>query len=131
MEEEGRARHGKGQAWRVRESLRRGRGRVPYSAKEKLGWGGWAKTAGGSACGFWEPMLSHSVLSDSLQYPLNCTPSGSFVHGILQARILELVTIPFSRGSSQPRDRTLVSSICRQQICRQILYHLSHQGSPL
>ena len=108
MEEEGRARHGKGQAWRVRESLRRGRGRVPYSAKEKLGWGGWAKTAGGSACGFWEPMLSHSVLSDPLQHPLNCIPSGSSVHGILQARILELVTIPFSRGSSQPRDQTQV-----------------------
>ena len=92
----------------MRESLRRGRGRVPYSAKEKLGWGGWAKTAGGSACGFWEPMLSHSVLSDPLQHPLNCIPSGFSVHGILQARILELVTIPFSRGSSQPRDQIQV-----------------------
>ena len=33
------------------------------------------------------------------------------VHGILQARILEWVAIPFSRGSSQPRDQTQVSSI--------------------
>ena len=33
------------------------------------------------------------------------------VHGILQARILELVALPFSRGSSQPRDRTQVSHI--------------------
>ena len=33
------------------------------------------------------------------------------VHGILQARILEWVAFPFSRGSSQPRDRTQVSSI--------------------
>ena len=33
------------------------------------------------------------------------------VHGILQARILEWVAIPFSRGSSQPRDRTQVSRI--------------------
>ena len=33
------------------------------------------------------------------------------VHGILQARILEWVAIPFSRGSSQPRDRTQVSHI--------------------
>ena len=33
------------------------------------------------------------------------------VHGILQARILELVAFPFSRGSSQPRDRTQVSRI--------------------
>ena len=33
------------------------------------------------------------------------------VHGILQARILEWVAFPFSRGSSQPRDRTLVSRV--------------------
>ena len=36
---------------------------------------------------------------------------GSSVHGILQARILEWVPISFSRGSSQPRDRTQVSCI--------------------
>ena len=36
-------------------------------------------------------------------------PPGSSVHGILQERILEVVVIPFSRGSSQSRDRTLVS----------------------
>ena len=33
---------------------------------------------------------------------LDCSPSGSSVHRILQARILEWVAIPFSRGSSQP-----------------------------
>jgi len=33
------------------------------------------------------------------------------VHGILQARILEGVAFPFSRGSSQPRDRTQVSHV--------------------
>ena len=37
--------------------------------------------------------------------------SGSSVHGILLARILEWVAIPFSRGSSQPRDPTRVSYI--------------------
>ena len=37
--------------------------------------------------------------------------SGTSVHGILQARILEWVAIPFSRGSSQPRDQTQVSCI--------------------
>ena len=37
--------------------------------------------------------------------------TGSSVHGILQARILEWVAIPFSRGSSQPRDWTQVSCI--------------------
>ena len=36
---------------------------------------------------------------------------GFSVHGILQARILEWVAIPFSRGSSQPSDRTQVSRI--------------------
>ena len=40
----------------------------------------------------------------TLCYPVDCGPPGSFVHGILQARILEWVTIPFSRRSSQPRD---------------------------
>ena len=43
--------------------------------------------------------------------PTNCSPPGFSVHGILQARILEWIAIPFSRGSSQPRDWTLVSCI--------------------
>ena len=42
---------------------------------------------------------------------MNCSPPGSSVCGILQARILEWVAIPFFSGSSQPRDRTLVSCI--------------------
>ena len=45
-------------------------------------------------------------------------------HGILQARILELVAVPFSRGSSQPRD-----SDPNLPHDRQMLYQLSHQGS--
>ena len=40
-----------------------------------------------------------------------CDPMDYTVHGILQARILEWVAIPFSRGSSQPRDQTHVSCI--------------------
>ena len=43
--------------------------------------------------------------------PKNCSPPGSSVHGIFQARMLEWVTIPFSSGSSQPRDWTQVSCI--------------------
>ena len=43
--------------------------------------------------------------------PVDCSPPVSSVHGILQAGILEWVAIPFSRGSSQPRDRTQVSHI--------------------
>ena len=43
--------------------------------------------------------------------PTLCYPMDYTVHGILQARILEWVAFPFSRGSSQPRDRTHVSRI--------------------
>ena len=43
--------------------------------------------------------------------PTDCSPPDFSVHGILQARILEWIIIPFSRGSSQTRDRTLVSCI--------------------
>ena len=42
---------------------------------------------------------------------MGCSPPGSSVRGILQARILEWVAIPFSRGSSRPRDQTQVSHI--------------------
>ena len=38
--------------------------------------------------------------------PVDCSPPGSSVHGILQARILEWVAISLSRGYSRPRDRT-------------------------
>ena len=41
--------------------------------------------------------------------PMDCSPPSSSVHVILQARILEWVAMPASRGSSQPRDQTLVS----------------------
>ena len=55
--------------------------------------------------------------------PMDCSPLGSSVHGVLQARIVEWVDMPSSKGSSQPRDWTLVS--CTEGG----LYHLSHQGS--
>ena len=42
-------------------------------------------------------------------YPTLCDPMAYTVHGILQARILEWVAFPFSRGSSQPRDQTQIS----------------------
>ena len=43
--------------------------------------------------------------------PVDCSPPGSSVHEIFQARILEWVAISFARGSSQPRDWTWVSLI--------------------
>ena len=57
--------------------------------------------------------------------PMDCSPPGYSAHGILQVRILEQVAIPFSRGSSQPRDRTQVSCIAGG-----VFYCLSRQGSP-
>ena len=44
-------------------------------------------------------------------YPVECSPPGSSVHRIFQARVLEWVAISFSRGSFQPRDWTQVSHI--------------------
>ena len=57
-------------------------------------------------------------------------PMDYTVHGILQARILEWVAFPFSRGSSQHRDQTQGSNPGLPH-CRQILYQLSHKGSPV
>ena len=56
---------------------------------------------------------------------MGCSPPGSSVHGILQARILGWVAIPFSRGSSWPRDLTRVPCIASR-----FFYCLSHQGNP-
>ena len=55
-------------------------------------------------------VFSHSVRSNSL-WPMDCSPPGSSVLRIFQARILEWVAICFSRGSSRPRDWTQVSYI--------------------
>ena len=81
---------------------------------------------------------THSSVQRCLSH--NCvqlivTPRGSSVHGILQARILEWVAICSETISgdlnpgTEPRDRTLIS--CVSCIARQILYPLSHQGSPI
>ena len=43
--------------------------------------------------------------------PADCSPPGFSDHGILQARILEWIAIPFSRGTSQPRGWTLISCL--------------------
>ena len=57
--------------------------------------------------------------------PMDCITPGSSVHVTLQARILEWVTTPFSRGSSSPRDQTPVSHIAET-----FFYCRSHQGRP-
>ena len=68
-------------------------------------------------------LVTQSCLS--LCDPRDCSPPGSSVHGIFQARILEWIPIPFSKGVflTQTSNPGLLH-------CRQILYHLSHQGSP-
>ena len=62
-------------------------------------------------------LFSHLVAKScpTLLWPHGCSPPGSSILGISQARILEWVAVSFSRGSSWPRDQTLIG--------RQVLYH--------
>ena len=78
-------------------SARRRRGREPPFPQ--------ACGAGGQAlwCLNLECMCVCEVVS-TLCHPMDCSPPGSSVHGILQAGILEWVALPSSRGSSPPRD---------------------------
>ena len=66
---------------------------------------------------FAHELQSCSTLCD----PIDCSPPGSSVHGILQARILEWVAMPSSRGFSLPRGLTHVPYV--SCIGRQVLYH--------
>ena len=72
-------------------------------------------------------MWVHATLVQScltLCNPMDCSPPGSSVHGILQVRILEWVAVPSFRISSQFRDRTRISSVSCTG--RQVLYHQCH-----
>ena len=62
----------------------------------------------------WKLACCHCLVTNLCQTlcdPMDCRPPGSSTHGNLQSRILEWVTISFSRGSSWPRDWTQVSSL--------------------
>ena len=61
--------------------------------------------------------------------PMDCSPPGSSVCGILQGRILEWVAMPSSRDSSQPRDQNCISYV--SCIGRQVLLPLAPPGKPL
>ena len=98
---------------------------------ELRGWGG--------SLHFYQPGKFELTLSEwvlvaqqcpILCYSMDCSPPGSSVHGIFQARILELFAISFSKGSSLPGDQIQGRPNPGLLHCRQILYHLSHQGSP-
>ena len=71
---------------------------------------------------FQVPKISLCVCAKPLQLcptlcnPMDYSPPGSSVHGILQARILEWVAISFSRGSSWPRNWTHVSCLLHWQV---------------
>ena len=66
---------------------------------------------------------SVAKLYPTLCDPMDCILTGSSVHGISQAKVLEWVTISISRGYSQPRNWTCISCIGRR-----ILLSLSHLG---
>ena len=67
----------------------------------------WGHSSGAATCMHAELPHSCPTLCD----PMDCSPPSPSVHRILQARILEWVAIPFSRGSSWPRVRTCISYV--------------------
>ena len=74
-------------------------------------------------------LLSHFSPVQLFCDPMDCSLSGSSLHGILQARILEWIATSSSGVSSQPRDQTCISSLHVFCIGRWVLYHLCHLGS--
>ena len=68
-------------------------------------------------------LLAHAHSHVHLCKLMNSSLPGPPVHGILQARILEWVAIPFFRGSSQPRAQTLLLHLLHWEV---VLYQLSH-----
>ena len=87
-----------------------------HSALEVRGWDGEQKDQMAR-----EVKMLSTQSCPTLCDPIGCHPQAPLVHGILQARILKWVSMPFSRGSSQPRDRTCVSYVSCTG--RQVLYH--------
>ena len=78
-----------------------------FTTVGELLWYYWSSVCGSPT----QRVAQVTQLCLTLCHPMDCSPPGSSVHGILQARILEWVAILFSRGSSQPRDQTQVSHI--------------------
>ena len=66
----------------------------------------WLSSSSSSSC-VCVRASSYLILYDSM----DCSPPGSSIHGIFQATILERVSISYSRGSSQPRDRNCISCV--------------------
>ena len=74
------------------------------------------------------PFATPPLFFVTLYNPMNCSPPGSSVQGIFQARILAWFAISYSRGSSSSKDRTRVS--CVSCIGKRILYHFTTWAAP-
>ena len=94
----------------------------------------WSSLVGLNSPNILHPIPLPSVCAELLQScptlcdSTDCSLPGCSVHGILQARTLEWVAMPSSRGSSQSRDRIYLSPVSGTG--RQILCHWHHLGSP-
>ena len=123
--EEGMASHSSILAWRIPWTEEPGGPQSIGSQRVRQDWSDWAcvvsrlKRHSCRRCGglSTQNMLLQASGSEAAQPcptlcdPMDCSLPGSSVHGIFQARVLEGVAISFSRGSSQPRDRTRVSRV--------------------
>ena len=95
-------------------SMRFLKGAFPTAWGRGLGWEAESRCVSATCA----KLLS---LCPTLCDPTDCSPPGSSAHGLLQARIVEWVTMTSSRGSSHPRDGTRVSYVSCSG--RQVLYH--------
>ena len=97
--------------------------RSPQASVEGRGAGDWVQSPVASDFIQWTHSLGSFTRSyPTLCYPMDCSPPGSCVHGIPQARILEWVAISSSRGFSWPRYRTHTSFV--SCIGRHVLNHV-------
>ena len=71
----------------------------------------WTRLSNWTTMAIWKMKVLVTQSNLTLWNPTDYSPPGPSVHAIVQARILEWVAIPFSRGSSQPRDWTWLSYI--------------------
>ena len=95
------------------------RERINEHSGGRRGWDDWRKQHWDihtAMCEIGSECMHAQLLQSCLTLcnPMNCSPPGSCVHEIFQARILEWVAISFCRRSSQPRDQTRISCIGRQ-----------------
>ena len=104
------------QSMRSQRATKHSTGKVKYTRKMK-------------GCEVWHTGVCAKSLQPcpTLCDPMDCSLAVSSVQGTLQARILKWVTIPSSRGSSQPREQTHVSYVF--SIDRRVLYHWATRES--